>query len=121
MMLMMLMMLMMTMMLMMLMMLMTKYSGEDCRRCLRPQVRGRTSTLRPRLRQGSLQGDTSYINVQIEGQISVSPWQIFLHLTTDGHVSRSATTSQNSRRPHQASPWTPRLECTIFRYFYKHA
>ena len=105
----------------MLMMLMTKYSGEDCRRCLRPQVRGRTSTLRPRLRQGSLQGDTFYINIQIEGQISVSTWRIFLHLTTDGHVSRSATTSQNSRRPHQASPWTPRLDRTIFRYCLKHA
>ena len=96
-------------------------SGEDCRRCLRPQVRGRTSTLRPRLRQGSLQGDTFYINIQIEGQISVSTWRIFLHLTTDGHVSRSATTSQNSRRPHQASPWTPRLDCTIFRDCLKHA
>ena len=48
-------------------------------------------------------------------------WRIFLHLTTDGHLSRSATTSQNSRRPHQASPWTPRLDRTIFRYCLKHA
>ena len=52
---------------------------------------------------------------------NASTWRIFLHLTTDGHLSRSATTSQNSRQQHQASPWTPRLDRTIFRYCLKDA